>query len=89
MVNKKNSGREVFAHVTVGLQLGITMVIFVYGGFRLDLYFRKSPLFLVIGTVFGMTLGFYHLLKNLQVSNKKSDILKSREKQDEKRIKWN
>ena len=86
MLNKDNSGREVFANVTIGLQLGLTMVLFVYGGYRLDLKFDKSPLFLVIGTVLGMVLGFYHLLKNLQMGAKKNNSDKN---QEHKRIKWN
>jgi F0F1-type ATP synthase assembly protein I len=87
--NKKNSGQVVFANITIGLQLAITMLVFVYGGHRLDLYFDKSPLFLVIGTALGMALGFYHLLKDLQVDDKKDDGDKDGEKIEKKRIKWN
>ncbi|HNX24683.1 MAG TPA: AtpZ/AtpI family protein [Spirochaetota bacterium] len=89
MANNKDSGRVVFAHITIGLQLAITMLIFVYGGHRLDLYFDKSPLFLVIGTVFGMCLGFYHLLKDLHVGNKKDEHPKCEDEPIKKRIKWN
>jgi len=85
-VLNNNSGRDVFAHVTIGLQLGITMSIFVYGGYRLDLFFNKSPVFLVVGSVFGMVLGFYHLFKNLEMD--KNSKLKQEEKKTEKRIKW-
>jgi len=87
--NERNSGREVFAHVTVGLQLAITMLIFVYGGYKLDLYFEKSPLFLVVGTIIGMVLGFYHLLKNLQVGSNRSGNQNDDERKKIKRIKWN
>lgn len=89
MVNKENSGKVVFAHVTIGLQLAITMLIFVYGGHRLDLYFDKSPLFLIVGTIIGMCLGFYHLLKDLQVDSKKVEYPKREDEQNKKRIKWN
>jgi len=87
--DKKNSGQVVFANITIGLQLAITMLVFVYGGHRLDLYLDKSPLFLVIGTVLGMALGFYHLLKDLQVTEKKGDEVKDEEKHMKKRVKWN
>ncbi len=87
--NKKNSGQVVFANITIGLQLAITMLVFVYGGHKLDLYFDKSPLFLVIGTASGMALGFYHLLKDLQVDDKKDSGDKDNEKPEKKRIKWN
>ena len=89
MVNKNDSGKGVFANITIGLQLAVTMLIFVYGGHRLDLYFDKSPLFLVIGTALGMVLGFYHLLKELQVTGKKEDKFGDSEKKEVKRIKWN
>jgi F0F1-type ATP synthase assembly protein I len=87
--NKKNSGQAVFANITIGLQLAITMLIFVYGGHRLDLYFDKSPLFLVVGTALGMALGFYHLLKDLQVDDKTDLNDKNVKKTEKKRIKWN
>lgn len=89
MRDKKNSGQVVFANITIGLQLAITMLVFVYGGHRLDLYFDKSPLFLVVGTALGMALGFYHLLKDLQAVDKKDTGDKDIEEIEKKRIKWN
>ncbi len=86
MVKNNNYGRDVFSHVTIGLQLGLTMSIFVYGGYRLDLYFKKSPVFLVIGAALGMVLGFYHLFKNLEMD--KNSKMKNLNKENEKRIKW-
>ncbi len=89
MANKKDSGPVVFANITIGLQLAITMLVFVYGGHKLDLYFDKSPLFLAVGTALGLALGFYHLLKDLQVDNKKVDEKRGVENHEKKRIKWN
>jgi len=91
-LKKDSSGRPVFAHITIGLQLAITMLIFVYGGHRLDLYYKKSPVFLLIGTVLGMCLGFYHLMKDLSKDNKdnkKSNTGQEEEKEEKKRIRWN
>lgn len=73
MPDNRSTGQLVLAHLTIGLQLAITILIFVYGGYRLDLHFNRSPLFLVLGTVIGMVLGFYHLMKNLQSTMKKGD----------------
>ncbi|MCL1833066.1 MAG: AtpZ/AtpI family protein [Leptospirales bacterium] len=84
--SRNSSGRLVFAHLTIGLQLAITILIFVYAGYRLDLHFNKSPIFLLIGVTFGMSIGFYHLMKDLSTENKKIDIDPEEEK---KRIKWN
>ena len=85
-MKRDSSGRPVFAHITIGLQLAITILLFVYGGYRLDLYYKKSPLFLIIGTGLGMCLGFYHLMKELNQEEKKPNIEPEEEK---KRIKWN
>lgn len=88
MSHKKSSGQIIFANLTIGLQLAITVFIFVYGGYRLDLYYNKTPLFLICGTIFGMGLGFYHMMKNLDIGNKK-DSRNSEKDDEEKRIKWN
>ncbi|MCL1864706.1 MAG: AtpZ/AtpI family protein [Spirochaetes bacterium] len=85
-MKRNNSGRVILAHITIGLQLAITILLFVYGGYRLDLYYEKSPIFLLIGTALGMCLGFYHLMKELNNENDKSNIDQEEEK---KRIKWN
>lgn len=90
MNNKNNTGQQIFTHITIGLQLAITMVIFVYGGYRLDLYFDKSPLFVAIGTVFGMVLGFYHLMKNLQDTERREERMKNGDgTTNRRRKKWN
>lgn len=89
MSNQNNTGKVVFAHITIGLQLAITMLVFVYGGYKLDLYFDKSPLCLAIGTVIGMILGFYHLLKELSPKNEKNNKSGNEESNNKKRIKWN
>jgi len=85
-LKRNSSGRQVFAHVTIGLQLAITILIFVYAGYKLDLYYKKSPVFLLIGTALGMGLGFYHLMKELGRADNKPNIEQEEEK---KRIKWN
>jgi F0F1-type ATP synthase assembly protein I len=82
--NDRGSGRIIFAHITIGIQLAITILIFVLAGNWLDTRFNKSPLFLVIGTALGMSIGFYHLLKDLQGEENKDKHLKKN-----KRIKWN
>lgn len=84
MNKERRSGQVIFAHITIGLQLAITILIFVYGGNWLDARFNKSPLFLIIGTVLGMCIGFYHLLKDLQGEETKEKKAKER-----KRVKWN
>ncbi len=84
MDNERGSGRIVFAHITIGIQLAITILIFVLAGNWLDVRFNKSPLFLIIGTAFGMAIGFYHLLKDLQ-----GEEQKDKRHKEKKRVKWN
>lgn len=82
MGKQKNTG-AVYANITVGIQLAVTVLLFVYLGYRMDLHYKTSPLFIGIGTVVGMALGFYHLLKDIQRTERA-------EKEDEKkpRNKW-
>lgn len=87
-MGKKNSTtRVVFANITIGMQLAIIILIFVYGGYRLDLHYDKSPIFIAIGTVLGMVIGFYHLFKELADLNKREKEAQKNGKQVRK--KWN
>lgn len=87
MEKKNNTSRVVFANITVGMQLAIIILVFVYGGYKLDLHFDKSPVFIGIGTVLGMVIGFYHLFKELADMNKREKEAQQSEKQVRK--KWN
>jgi F0F1-type ATP synthase assembly protein I len=42
------------------------MVLFVYGGFRLDGYLKTSPLFVALGAVIGFGGGIYNLINGLR-----------------------
>jgi len=84
-VAKKNTSRVVVANITIGLQLAMTVLIFVYGGHRLDEHYDKSPLFISIGAVIGMSLGFYHLIKDL---HRESEREKKRDTDTRKKVRW-
>lgn len=62
---EKSAAKQVLAYSSVGLQLAITLLIFVYGGYKLDRHYHSEPWFLVGGTIIGMVLGFYNLYKEL------------------------
>jgi F0F1-type ATP synthase assembly protein I len=64
--------------------MGITVSIFVYAGYRLDLYLKKTPVFLSLGALLGMVIGFYHLMKELQRVNS----VKPDSEPEKKRNKW-
>lgn len=52
-------------YASVGLQMAATVTVFVYAGYRLDLYYSRSPLFLATGAFVGMFLGFYNLYREI------------------------
>lgn len=87
MDNKKNTTRVVFANITIGMQLAITILIFVYAGYRLDQYYGKEPLFLALGTFIGMGIGFYHLYKELLDMGRREK--EEKERGGRIRKKWN
>jgi len=62
---KKDITRIILAYSTIGIQLAITILVFLYCGFFLDKHFNSSPVFVVIGTIIGMGAGFYNLMKSL------------------------
>lgn len=85
-MSKGNSSHNVFAHITIGLQLAITVLAFLIGGYKLDNYYDKSPIFVTLGAFIGMSLGFYHLLKELQGISKKEKL--DDKENGKKRVKW-
>ncbi len=84
MQKNQNTAHSVFANVTIGLQLAITILLGVLGGNWLDSRFMTSPLFLAICTALAMIVGFYHLMKQLSVTSSKEG-----ENAERKRTKWN
>ncbi len=65
MINK-NTTKSIFAYSTLGIQLAFFMVLFVYGGYRLDNYFNTTPWLLVTGAFLGMGSGLYNLIKGMR-----------------------
>lgn len=88
---KKDVTRIILGYSVIGIQLAITILVFLYGGFFLDQHFNCSPLFVVIGTVLGMGIGFYNLMKSL---SELDQLLKRSQQADDsnssgyKRRKW-
>lgn len=88
---KKDVTRIILGYSVIGIQLAITILVFLYGGFFLDQHFNSSPLFVVIGTVLGMGIGFYNLMKSL---SELDQLLKQSQQADDsnssgsKRRKW-
>jgi len=60
--------RKYLRFSTIGLELGLSVLIGLFGGMYLDRYFGTDPWLLILGLLFGMGAGFlslFRLLKNL------------------------
>jgi F0F1-type ATP synthase assembly protein I len=77
----KGIKKGVLAYSSIGLQLAGTILVFVYGGHRLDEHYSTSPGFLVVGAVLGLSIGFYSLIKELSAIDKR---LKGQKEEEQK-----
>ncbi len=57
--------KNIMGNITLGLQMGIMVSIFVYGGYRVDRSLGVFPLFLFSGTIVGIASSIYLLLKEV------------------------
>lgn len=83
----KRSVNAFIAYSTAGLQLALILVLFVYGGYKLDVKFGSSPVFVLLGAILGMVFGLYNLLKGLKEVDRAMQEEKNEDK-DKKRNKW-
>lgn len=83
----KRSVNAFIAYSTAGLQLALILVLFVYGGYKLDVRLGSSPLFVLLGAILGMVFGLYNLLKGLKEVDRAMQEEKD-ENQERKRTKW-
>ena len=83
----KKKSNMAFAHITMGLELAAIMLIFVYGGYKLDVTFDKMPLFVCLGSAIGMGAGLYNMMRGLSAMEK---AMKENREGDEaeKSVKW-
>ncbi len=63
----------------LGMQLAMTMVFFIAGGYFLDQWLGTTPWLLLAGAVLGIVMFFVHLFRIVQELNQKT---KARPKKD-------
>ena len=85
---KKKTSKTVFVNITIGFQLGITVAILTIGGHFADGKFDSSPLFLVLGAVVGLIIGFYHLIKELDALKKQEAKNKEDNEENRSKVRW-
>lgn len=85
-MNKINNSGNVLANVGLGMQMALSILIFVFAGYWLDNYFDTLPLFLLFGVFIGLLLSFYYLFNEIKRLDEYDKVKK--EKKEENRIKW-
>lgn len=55
-----------FTYVGLAFQMGVTIYLFVWLGKKLDVYYQTGKLFLIIGTLTGVAISLYALLKQMR-----------------------
>ena len=69
----QQSVREASPYLSLGMQMALTMVFFVAGGYFLDRWLGTAPWLLLVGAVLGMVSVFVHLFRLVADLNKKSE----------------
>lgn len=56
----------------IGLQMGMTIVVFVFGGIWLDNHLHTSPWFVIVCTFAGAFGGFYSIYRRVMASQRRN-----------------
>ena len=56
---------EIGPYASLGIQFAVTILLFLAGGWWLDGQLATTPLFIILGTLFGAVAGFYKLYRTL------------------------
>ncbi len=64
--------RRSSSYSTVGIQIAVAFLLFVFGGYKLDDAFGTSPLFVVIGALAAVTAMFVVLMRFLSPPQRSS-----------------
>ena len=65
------------------MQMALTMVFFITGGYFLDRWLDTAPWLLLAGAILGMVSVFVHLFRLVAELNKKSDARRKTKDADE------
>jgi ATP synthase protein I len=71
-------------YATVGLDLGLSVLVGLYAGWWLDRRFDTSPWLTLLGLSFGVAAGFRALWRALQQANREAEQIE-REERDARR----
>jgi F0F1-type ATP synthase assembly protein I len=67
----KDSGdfKDAVRFSSAGIELVVFVLIFLYGGYRLDGKLGTLPAFTLVGGIVGMVIGFYAVFRTLLADN--------------------
>jgi F0F1-type ATP synthase assembly protein I len=59
----------------LGLEIAVTVTLFLYGGYRLDGWLETRPWLMLLGALLGMSVAFYNMFRRIAAlgSNKGSE----------------
>ncbi len=69
----RQAARTYLKYSGLGIQMAAIITIFSLGGLYLDEYCQSKPLFVVIGSLSGVGLSLFSLLRQLLSENPKAD----------------
>lgn len=70
---------------TLGLEFAMSEILGVFIGYKMDIFFKTSPWFIVLGALAGFCLGFYIILRSAKNMEKQAANLIKKEKENERR----
>jgi ATP synthase protein I len=69
----KGEFREWMRHANIGIEMMVSVLIGVFGGYGLDALFHTKPWLMIVGFILGSVAGFRSLFQLLNKENKKKD----------------
>ncbi len=70
---KQQTTNEFIKYTGIGTQMAVVIVLGVFGGIELDKSMDTKPIFTVILSLLGVSLGIYQAVKDFINLNKKDD----------------
>ena len=69
----QQSIKQIGPYFDLGLRLTVAMVFGLFGGLWLDRKIHTTPLFLILGILFGAVSGFWSIYKTIYIKDKIKD----------------
>jgi F0F1-type ATP synthase assembly protein I len=64
-MGRSQSNRDIVRFSSAGIELVLFVLLFLYGGYKLDGKLETLPVFTLVGGIIGMIVGFYMVFRTL------------------------